>query len=556
MKIQFERILFIIIQVFLFALLVVPALARVGIQCHFPLLTHNGLSYNQDNPEISLDPNCRYSNNNPPSNFTQVCQVDINPTTGQPSGRTVIPRFANNSSILLLNPSVGFHNATTLARFNRLPNPPVLGVNFSNATSHVRCRSITCGDGHALMGDRDRTGNADLVGNGDTFIFGFKDVTGVPPEQITANGFGAAQHLAPTMVADQDEELWLTLTNVGMRERPDLFDAHTVHYHGFPNAGSVFDGEPMASFGINIGSSLTYYYKNVEPGTYIWHCHVEASEHMQMGMLGQIYINPKQDVTVPPGSVLPAPVIDPITGIPTTQRYAYNDCTTPAPIPVLPLAVPPAIQLFLTPPADPLCGATAYNILKPVEITSFDPTFHTFDQTYQKVRFDLMNDTYPMFNGRGYPDTIVAAPIINNGTPFDPAHIPSQPLNAIIGDPATLKVPIGQKVLLRMPSLSTVDFYTVTVLGIPMEVVGQGARILRGPDSPAVVTATTFTPGYGLSTIYRSNSVTIGGGEAYDIILDTTNVPAGTYFMYTTNLNGLNNDSEDFGGMMTEIVVN
>lgn len=560
MKLQFERVIFLIIQVFLFLLLVVPALARVGIQCPFPLLTQNGLSYNQNNPDISLDPNCRYTNNNPPANFTQICRVDINPITGQPSGRTVIPRFGNSSSILLDNSnpaSVAFHNATTLARFNRCFVNPVSPLPsycaFSNGTSHVRCRSITCGDGHALMGDRDRTNNADLAGNGDTYIFGFKDVTGVPADQIIPQGFGNAQHLAPTMVADQDEELWLTLTNAGMRERPDLFDAHTVHYHGFPNAGSVFDGEPMASFGINIGSSLTYYYKNVEPGTYIWHCHVEAAEHMQMGMLGQLFINPKQDVTATPG--LPVPVINPVTGIPTGQRYAYNDCTTPAPI-VIPPVPPATVPTILTPPADPMCGATAYNILKPVEITAFDPTFHHFDNTYQKVRFDLMNDTYPMFNGRGYPDTIVAASIINNGTPFDPAHVPSQPLNAIIGDPTTLKVPIGQKVLIRMPSLSTVDFYTVTVLGIPLQAVGQGARLLRGPDTPAIVTATTFTPGYGLSTIYKTNSVTIGGGEAYDIILDTTNVPAGTYFMYTTNLNGLNNDSEDFGGMMTEIVVN
>jgi hypothetical protein len=203
-----------------------------------------------------------------------------------------------------------------------------------------------------------------------------------------------------------------------------------------------------------------------------------------------------------------------------------------------------------------MCGATAYNILKPVELTSFDPVFHHSDNTYQKVRFDLMNDTYAMFNGRGYPDTIVATPIINNGTPFDPTHLPSQPLNAIIGDPATLTVPSGQRVLIRMPSLSTVDFYTVTVLGIPVEVVGQGARILRGPAPPATITAATYNPGYGLSTVYRTNSVTLGGGEAYDIILDTTNVPPGTYFMYTTNLNSLNNNAEDFGGMMTEIVVN
>ena len=40
------------------------------------------------------------------------------------------------------------------------------------------------------------------------------------------------------------------------------------------------------------------------------------------------------------------------------------------------------------------------------------------------------------------------------------------------------------------------------------------------------------------------------------MILDTTDVAPGTYFLYTTNLNHLSNDAEDFGGMMTEIVIN
>ncbi|HEY6872689.1 MAG TPA: multicopper oxidase domain-containing protein [Geobacteraceae bacterium] len=523
MKIRSRRILFIGLQASLLAALVVPALARVGIQCPFPLLTQNGLSYNQHDPIISTDPNCRNVN---VSNFTQICRVDINAVTGQPSGITVRPRFLNSSSILFVNatsPNAAFRNASTLARLLRLGTPvafPNAGFNFTNATTHIRCRSITCGDGHVMMGDRDRTGNADLIGDGDTYIFGFKDVTGVPPDQILPLGFAGAQHLAPTMLANQNEELWLTLTNAGFRERPDLVDAHTVHYHGFPNAASAFDGEPMASFGINLGSSLTYFYNNVEPGTYIYHCHVEAAEHMQMGMLGQLFINPAQDGTL-------------INGFTT---FAYNDCTT------LPLLT------------DPMCGVTGYNILKPVEITSFDPVFHHFDNTYQKVRFDLLDDTYGMFNGRGYPDTIVRGPIINNGTPFDPAHLPSQPINAIpmqydsVGNGTPVTVTVGQRVLIRMPSLSTVDFYTITVLGIPFQVVGEGARLLRGP-APG-------TPGqFGLSTIYRTNSVTLGGGEAYDILLDTTGVQPGTYFMYTANLNILSNNDEDFGGMMTEIVV-
>jgi hypothetical protein len=49
--------------------------------------------------------------------------------------------------------------------------------------------------------------------------------------------------------------------------------------------------------------------------------------------------------------------------------------------------------------------------------------------------------------------------------------------------------------------------------------------------------------------------VTIGGGEARDVILDTSEVEPGTYFIYTTNVQFLNNGEEELGGMMTEIVI-
>ena len=41
-----------------------------------------------------------------------------------------------------------------------------------------------------------------------------------------------------------------------------------------------------------------------------------------------------------------------------------------------------------------------------------------------------------------------------------------------------------------------------------------------------------------------------------DVILETTDIASGTYFLYTSNLNYLSNNTEDFGGMMTEIVIN
>ncbi len=97
-----------------------------------------------------------------------------------------------------------------------------------------------------------------------------------------------AESPAPLMAIDEDDEFFLTLTNVGMIMRPDLFEQHTVHFHGYPNASSFFDGVPDASVAINIGGSFTYYYTAPDPGTYFWHCHISPPEHLQMGMVGQL----------------------------------------------------------------------------------------------------------------------------------------------------------------------------------------------------------------------------------------------------------------------------
>jgi hypothetical protein len=74
-----------------------------------------------------------------------------------------------------------------------------------------------------------------------------------------------------------------------------------------------------------------------------------------------------------------------------------------------------------------------------------------------------------------------------------------------------------------------------------MKVIAKGARLMRS------------TSGENLS--YNTHSLDIGGGEAIDVILDTTGIPVGTYFLYTTNMNNLNNNEEEFGGAMTEIRV-
>jgi len=352
---------------------------------------------------------------------------------------------------------------------------------------NVVCKHLTAGDGFISMAD-DQAKHQ--------YMFGFNDVTGLPESAVLSEGMLAANFPAPTIDVKQGQEFYLTVTNVGMAIRPDLFDPHTVHFHGFPQAAPVFDGMPEGSIAINQFASISYYYNLVEPGTYMYHCHVEATEHMQMGMLGNLYVRPAQDDT-PLGSC---------SGGPCTQ-FAYNDGD----------------------------GSTGYDVDFPIQIGSFDPDFHDASETIQPLPFALMKDRYAMLNGRGYPDTV------------NPGDLPSPENGDLNGGKISQRVGTlitanaGQKVLLRISNLNVTRMYTLASLGIPMKVVGHNARLMRGND--------------GKDLYYTTSSVTLGGGESVDVILDTTGVPPGTYFLYTTNLNYLSNDNEDYGGMMTEIVI-
>ena len=165
---------------------------------------------------------------------------------------------------------------------------------------NIKCIHLVAGDGMATMAD-DMT-DPDFGGAGKKqYIFSFAEVplpgvdgapteaSGQYPGWVMDQGMLAANAPAPTISVDEDDELFLSLTNVGMAMRPDLFDPHTVHWHGFPEASSIFDGVPDSSVSINMGATLTYYYNVKDAGTYMYHCHVEATEHMQMGMLGNLF---------------------------------------------------------------------------------------------------------------------------------------------------------------------------------------------------------------------------------------------------------------------------
>jgi len=85
-------------------------------------------------------------------------------------------------------------------------------------------------------------------------------VTNLTATQVAAQR-GKAQISAPMLSFDEEDDIYMTLTNLGLAQRPDLFDGHTLHWHGFVNAIPLFDGVPELSLAVPVGRDLTYFYR-------------------------------------------------------------------------------------------------------------------------------------------------------------------------------------------------------------------------------------------------------------------------------------------------------
>jgi FtsP/CotA-like multicopper oxidase with cupredoxin domain len=251
-----------------------------------------------------------------------------------------------------------------------------------------------------------------------------------------------------------------------------------------------------------------------------------------MGMVGQLYVRPRQNRYI--GSLFaglqvqqndlrtacnsatdilcsnPLPAVNTNAANDGTKKYAYNDGD----------------------------GSTAYDVEYPLQMHGFDPNFHFVGMTFNPEGFTDMKDKYFLLNGRSYPDTVEPRPMQTQSA--DGVNHFSQPLNSIIN------VPAGKKALLRISSLDVSEYQTLASLGIPMKVVGYNAKLLRDQA--------------GNNMYYTTNSITLGGGESLDVILDasdTAKYPSGSvFYLYTPNLDHLSNDAENFGGLMTEVRIN
>ena len=72
---------------------------------------------------------------------------------------------------------------------------------------------------------------------------------------------------------------------------------HTIHLHGL-DVDQANDGVPHLSFEVHHMDHGYYRFKAPHPGTYLYHCHVVSSIHVQAGMYGLVIIRPKNDTNV------------------------------------------------------------------------------------------------------------------------------------------------------------------------------------------------------------------------------------------------------------------
>lgn len=358
--------------------------------------------------------------------------------------------------------------------------------------------------------------------NTTTFAFCFRNVTGLTQQQV-AEVKGHTQICAPLFYSTVGEEIWVTLSNLGLALRPDLVDSHTLHWHGFRNAIPFYDGVPESSISVPIGRDFTYVYRPKDSGTYMYHCHFEDVEHVTMGMHGIVFVKPNPSDTVGLNHQDAGKFLD---------QKAYGTADGDA------------------------SGKTRYDREYAIMLSEVDTRAHFNDAHIQATDWtDFQADFWTM-NGRAYPDTLepngvrdsegqlVAqkATFALDGTPTlstiadytsAESRLFSNPLSSVV------YCSPGERILIRFANLGFLD-HSFVFPGLQVDVLGRDARYV---PPTAQRTAT--------------DSIQIGPGESRDVFF--TAPAAGTYPFYDrglANYTGSADGSDAWvGGQRSEIRV-
>ena len=371
---------------------------------------------------------------------------------------------------------------------------------FGRAAAATTTLALAATDGYATMPGREAN---------PTYIFGFIPVDpALSVSSLISTYKGHAQTSAPTIDVKQNDDVTIQLTNLGLVQRPDLTDSHTVHWHGFDVPSPLNDGVPEVSVAVPIGKQVTYFYRPHREGTYMYHCHFEDVEHVQMGMTGIVFVRPLQDGT----------------SIGGFTKFAYNDGD----------------------------GSTGYHRHFAILLNEIWTLVHDNDRDIQETIETDWDPDWFVLNGRAYPQTIrqndtasTSSGITTTNTTLG-SDDKSQPNSSLI------QAGPGERVLLRLANLGYTQ-HAMELPGVPMHVVGQDASLLRNG---------------GVDTSYWTNTLFLGPGEARDVLIEppafNPGRPGGTdggnpynvYYFRNQDWRKLSNGgAPGLGGMMTELRV-
>jgi FtsP/CotA-like multicopper oxidase with cupredoxin domain len=303
--------------------------------------------------------------------------------------------------------------------------------------------------------------------------------TGTPTAKI--GGLAALKNRAnlsaPILYYHEGDDVRITMWNAGMGNRPDIVDAHTIHWHGFPNQIPYFDGVPNDSLSVPIGSNLVYRYLPYRgmAGSYMYHCHVSDAEHVQMGLQGIVFIRPYQNYGDASKGILQARATGGTTG---PLGYAFNDGLPHTDV-----------------------NSTAYDREFAFILDEIDTRAHWADSHFAEQDFSGWAPKFPIMNGRAWPDTIegnwdvtvtdpdnpqnlynIATADQNKPSGGKPAFLTnkirlgSQPWSSLIQANA------GETILLRFSNLGYNE-HSMELSGLPFKVIGKDAKnLLQGRD--------------------------------------------------------------------------
>jgi FtsP/CotA-like multicopper oxidase with cupredoxin domain len=308
----------------------------------------------------------------------------------------------------------------------------------------------------------------DAAGLPVTIPTGAPDPTGGAIQPAELPLAGKAQFPAPIIYAAVGDVVEIRLKNLGVTQRSAPNDPHTIHLHGL-DVPAANDGVPETSVAavpagapnVGAGNVVVYMFTPTQPGTYMYHCHQEASIHVQMGMYGAlvVYNQGEAGATTGPG-----------TGGGNLWGHAYTK----------------DVVLLLS---------------------EFDPLQHKAEQkggSFNPVNF---KPTYWFINGLSFPNTIHAG-LGFNWTNWIAAHPGYDPfivgsVGGGVGDPA-----LADKVLLRVVNMGF-QVQPMHMHGFHAYVIGSDQRPWAWTNDP-----TTGAP------LLGKNTLTIGSGETYEWLID------------------------------------